>query len=57
MTLASGRCESAFEPQVHALANIRELVLKLLSRSDCNTYDSDGKIHLKRRVFERVSIV
>lgn len=56
ITLAGGRCDAAFEPQVEALANIREFVLKLLSRSDCNTFCGDGKIRLKRRVFERVSV-
>lgn len=55
LTLAGGHCVAAFEPQVQALANIQELVLKLLSRSDCNVLNSDGKIRLKRRVFERVS--
>ncbi|EIW54753.1 uncharacterized protein TRAVEDRAFT_131642, partial [Trametes versicolor FP-101664 SS1] len=56
ITLAGGRCDAVFEPQVEALANIREFVLKLLSRSDCNTFCGDGKIRLKRRVFERVSV-
>lgn len=55
LTLVGGGCAAAFDPQLEALANIREVVLRLLSRSDCDTLRDDGKIHLSRRVFDRVS--
>lgn len=57
LTLVNGRCHEAFTPQLDALDNIRDLVLKLLSRSACGGNRDNGKIVLKRRVFERVSNV
>ncbi|KAI0675198.1 hypothetical protein C8Q78DRAFT_965284, partial [Trametes maxima] len=55
LTLSSGQCHDAFEPQLRAISDIRQLVLQLLSRSGETRVPNDGKISLKRRVFERVS--
>ncbi|KAI0355688.1 hypothetical protein OH77DRAFT_1424630 [Trametes cingulata] len=54
LTLVSGGCHRAFNPQLHALDNVRDFVLKALSRGAPTTEQTDGKIHLKRRVFDRV---
>lgn len=55
LTLISGGFHDAFSPQVAAVDNIRQLVLKLLSRPGVKGVPQDGSIRLSRRVFERVS--
>ncbi|KAI0640759.1 hypothetical protein C8Q79DRAFT_921204, partial [Trametes meyenii] len=54
VTLSGGLCQEAFDPQVRAISDIRELVLQLLSRPPPGRQSNDGKITLKRRVFDRV---
>ncbi|CDO75903.1 hypothetical protein BN946_scf184768.g5 [Trametes cinnabarina] len=54
LRLDSGGFGNAFLPQVQALRNIRELVLKLLCKQSSTTGGGNGDIVLKRRVFQKV---
>ncbi len=54
LTLVSGGCADAFDPQLEALRNIYALVQKVLAREIINGACETGKIELKRRVFAKV---
>lgn len=56
LTLSSGGCVDAFAPQLEALGNINDLVQKALCRDILNRNMEEGKIALKRRVFEKVEL-
>ncbi|KAL1942560.1 hypothetical protein VTO73DRAFT_6162 [Trametes versicolor] len=54
VTLVSGGCGAAFDPQVTALENLKDRVLCMLSRSDDVADVSPSQIVFRRRVFQKV---
>lgn len=56
VTLVSGGCVSAFEPQLAAMENLKERVLTLLSRGTEVKSRASDKLVLRRRVFQKVSL-
>lgn len=59
LTLTGSTAQDAFNAQTRALANIRELVYKLLALPSPSLHDghTHGSIVLRRRVFTKVSVL